>query len=93
MQSLSDILASAVPPSSAEQEHAEALHEAMHREQDERHALMSHFAAVLCCCRPWPERGNTDPPQAGCPVHGNLMMNQCTGAVYMPGLPPPDSDE
>lgn len=96
MPSLQDILDSAVPagrPGKAEQEHAERMHNAMHAEQDERHAQLSFFAAFLCDCRPWPVHGVTEPPQAGCVVHGQLMMNQCTGAVYLPGLPPPDSDE
>lgn len=81
------------PPSSAEQAAAEAEHQRQHAEQEEMVARLALWAPLLCDCRPWPERGNTRPPQENCVIHGHLMMNACTGWVYLPGQPPPEQDD
>jgi hypothetical protein len=35
------------------------------------------WASVLCGCRwpDWPVRGDVSPPQAGCVVHGGVMVS------------------
>jgi hypothetical protein len=32
------------------------------------------FAAIMCCCRMYYDREDNMPPQAGCPVHGAMMI-------------------
>lgn len=76
-------------PSPEDIARAEAEHARQHREQEAMVTMMAHWAPLLCCCRAWPERGNTRPPQEDCPIHGHVMMNACTGLVYMPGQFPP----
>ena len=45
-------------------------------ELDMRRSVLK-FAAVLCDCRfpAWPVRGEVTPPQAGCMIHGGVMVS------------------
>lgn len=88
---LSALFGQQQPLTGAQKQAAEDEHQRQHREQDEMHRLMSFFAPLLCNCRRWPQRGNTRPPQEDCVIHGHVMVNPCSGQVYLPGIPPGDS--
>jgi hypothetical protein len=78
----------------AEKAAAEEAHQRQHREQEQMVSMMAHWAPLLCSCEVWPSwPRNTRPPQEDCMIHGHVMMNACTGHVYLPGQPPPEGDE
>jgi hypothetical protein len=59
------------------QEAAEAFSQREQDEQIEQRRTMIHWAPVICSCRPWPELHSVrdpSPPQAGCLIHGNIMV-------------------
>jgi hypothetical protein len=61
-----------------EQAQIEAWEQAqMHMQVTERKQMI-RFSAVFCTCRPWPERGNADPPQAGCRIHTAVSWDPFT---------------
>jgi hypothetical protein len=80
-------------PTGAEKAAAEAEHKRQHREQTAQVAMLAFWAPLLCSCVKWPEHGNTRPPQEDCMIHGHMMMNACTGIVYLPGMPPPEGGD
>jgi hypothetical protein len=54
----------------------EALIDAMEAEEIAERERVLSYAWLICACRPWPEPGNRAPAQAGCPVHGNVMITR-----------------
>lgn len=55
-------------------EAAQAADAHAHRTQVDNRKAMLRFAAILCRCTPWHDRAEVSPPQAGCPVHGTVMV-------------------
>ena len=59
------------------QQEAEKLSHAQAAQEVAARRRMLRFASLVCSCRPWPVlRGqrNPSPPQAGCTVHGQLII-------------------
>ena len=80
-------------PTPDELAQAEVEHQRQHVQQEQMVAMMARWAPLLCSCTVWPEwPRQTRPPQEDCMIHGHVMMNACTGLVYMPGQPPPEDD-
>ena len=45
------------------------------QEMTERRAMLK-FASVMCSCRPWYDREDPHPPQAGCMVHSTVLIGE-----------------
>jgi hypothetical protein len=48
---------------------------AMENAEIEERRRILRFSWLLCRCRPWPDRSTAEPPQAGCVVHGSIMID------------------
>ena len=58
----------------AQVKHAEQVARAMSEVEVEMRRAIMFFAPVLCGCDPWFSWLGRQPPQVGCPVHGQLML-------------------
>lgn len=54
---------------------AQDVHQRAHDAEIEQRRTVLHWGAILCGCRPWHDREQPGmPPQAGCVVHGSVMV-------------------
>lgn len=61
--------------------------EAVREFERKSYAQVQFFGPILCACVREYEWGDPSPPQQGCVVHGYLMTDRETGAVYQFGIP------
>lgn len=51
-----------------------AFEAAITAHNERSHATMMRFAALFCSCKAWYSWTEPGAPQAGCPVHGQLVL-------------------
>jgi len=64
-----------------------AFHDAVHRFERESYAQVQFWGPVICACERRYDWGDPGAPQQGCVVHGFVMTDRHTGAVFLFGIP------
>jgi hypothetical protein len=74
-------------PNPAFEKAQDAFHEAVHRFEREAYAAVQFWSPVICACERLYDWGDPSPPQQGCVVHGYVMTDRHSGAIFLFGIP------